>query len=113
MAYERSFAAVTLAGGLLRRPARARVDSAAGGSSSTAQCNFSLKVCWFEAEDTLGLKSNEGCHGPSSPSRALEDVSGSPASIFTSRAERLERLGRAWHSGRVRLSSIETAAALC
>ena len=57
---------------------------AAGGSSSP-QC-FVLPVNLFLNGDTLE-SFHEGCHGPSSPSRALEDVSGSPASIFTSRAE--------------------------
>ena len=58
-----------------------------------------LPVNLFLNGDTPELKSNESCRGPSSPSRALEDVSGSPPALLqflgVGLCERLGRLGRA------------------
>ncbi len=78
MAFERSSAAVTLAGGWLRRPARVCVDSAAGGSSSTA-VRLPVK---FQSLLRVTSSNHDGCTGPGSPSRALEDVSGSPPALL-------------------------------
>ena len=53
----------------------------AAGGSSLAQCFCCQSTFFFLNGDTLE-QSNESCRGPSSPPRALEDVSGSPPALL-------------------------------